>query len=158
MLAEHRDGLPMQGHMIAVEHAGLRQGEGAGVDGAESRAVAGKASQPVEQRLGDVLGRLIAGADDNARQRLDGRDGSLRRQGHAVAGLHLALVGGDEVPAVETSPAVLIGDAQRFDRQDQCIDREFRQQQEADLFGIVFGDRERHLAAPRPILRCGARR
>jgi hypothetical protein len=126
LVAEHGRRFPMQGDAIAFEQPGLGEGEDAGVDGAEYGAVAGQAAQPVQRALAEVMRRMVAGADEDRRKPGHVGDGRLDRDCHAVAGLHGSAVGRKQMPAVELAALVLVGDAQRLDRRDERVHREFR--------------------------------
>ena len=138
-LAEHRRRFPVQRHRMAVEQPRFGQRELARIDGADQRAVPVEPAQPGEQALGQVLGRMVAGEDEDVGQEGHVGDAHVGRDQHAVAGLHRRAVDGDEVRREQPLAGILVGDAQRLGRQDEGVDREFRQQQEAEILGAIRG-------------------
>ena len=120
---------------VAVEQAGSGQREGAGVDRTQQRAVPVEPAQPGEQAAAQMLGRLVARDDEHGRAELDLGDAAVGHQLGAAAGRDGPAVGGEQ-PGREQPPAgILVRHPQRLDRQNQRVDREFGQQQEADLLG-----------------------
>lgn len=127
--------LPVQRDPVAVEQPGGGEGEGAGVDRTQERAVPVEPPQPGEQTAAQMLGRLVAGDDEHGRAELHLGDATIGHDLGAAAGPDGTAVGREQPGREQAPPGVLVRHAQRLDRQNQGVDREFGQEEKSDLLG-----------------------
>ena len=127
--------LPVQHHLHPSpgrNGAGLRQREHAGVDTADQRAIPRGLSDDPEEPLRVQLRRQVALEEEVDICLRHVVEPAIGGKPHPVAGPDGLTILRDEAPFKIPVACVLVGDAQRFARQDERVRRELRLEEEIE--------------------------
>src|SRR5262245_46685077 len=83
---------------------------------------------------------MVAGKNEHIRAGGDIGNSRVDSQRHSAARADLAAINGECSPIKEPTAGMLIGNAQRFHRWDERIERELREQDKTEAHNVLPGD------------------